>query len=387
MAEIPYSPYFTFTFQVTETCSNGKMCTSALWIHHDFQKQFLVSDMNPVTVKINGKLLGIIYKAPPSVVEYEYDGCRWTSGHTNSIGNNYCAMSIVEGSWSRPPLSCSGAKQSRRAIWTVSVKGGFPDIEIDPRGASMGTAEPTIELARALEVTPESSLERRADCPPYGGCHPKCEKERRTLSECVCMKLTCGQGGSEYQRIKGQYDSCCAANKPPAPETCGAVLGTFSTIDARGADKESNPTNVTEINPKWSLNPSKALLKDGNVGYFPFSVSVTEYCEATEGTPLKARGYFAPEGENGLNLNFDDGNLAYSIPIGWGNLLVGGYDWWLHKLHFHYNGCHWDQDLIGVGQCGFCKSRPWTSGPINCAINAGAGRNHGIDCMVAVAYD
>lgn len=170
------------------------------------------------------------------------------------------------------------------------------------------------------------------------------------------------------------------------------MLGTLSTIDARGEDQESNPPNVTEINPKWSLNPSKALLKDGNVGYFPFSVSVTEYCEASEGTPLKARGYFAPEGENGLNLNFDDGNLAYSIPIGWGNLLVGGCklpkcassgdmtdavlidDWWLHKLHFHYDGCHWDQDSIGVGQCGFCKSRKWTSGPINCAINAGAGR-------------
>lgn len=66
MAGIPYSPYFSFDFQVTETCSNGRMNTKALWIHHDFKKEIWVSDKNPVTIKINGKLLGIIYKAPPS---------------------------------------------------------------------------------------------------------------------------------------------------------------------------------------------------------------------------------------------------------------------------------------------------------------------------------
>lgn len=66
VAGIPYMSYLTFTFQVTETCSYGKMFTSALWIHHDFQKQVWVSDINPVTIKLNGKLLGILYKAPSS---------------------------------------------------------------------------------------------------------------------------------------------------------------------------------------------------------------------------------------------------------------------------------------------------------------------------------
>ena len=49
-------------------------------------------------------------------------------------------------------------------------------------------------------------------------------------------------------------------------------------------------------------------------------------------------------------------------------------DYWKHQLHFHYNGCHWDQDTNGWQDCGYCTSRPWSAGELNCAVNAAAGR-------------
>lgn len=104
-------------------------------------------------------------------------------------------------------------------------KGGYPDIEIDPRGESKGMTarkhvdlnmahlEPTVDPKapamhlRTPVIASESFLERREDCPPYEACHPNCETQRRNLAECVCMKMTCGQGGHDYIRIKGKYVS------------------------------------------------------------------------------------------------------------------------------------------------------------------------------------
>jgi hypothetical protein len=132
----------------------------------------------------------------------------------------------------------------------------------------------------------------------------------------------CNNGGWYNKGDEKHIDLTCWIYLPKADGK--AAPGSIPTIGARQSAPESLPADVMVTHPSWSLNPAVALVQDGKIGYFPFTLSVTEYCEATEGTPLKARGYFAPEGENGLNLSFDDGQTVYSIPIGWGNILVGG---------------------------------------------------------------
>jgi hypothetical protein len=62
IAGIPFTPYFMFRIQVKEECKNGVTAANALWIHKDFQKQFDMDGVHPVTIKLNGKTLSINYK-------------------------------------------------------------------------------------------------------------------------------------------------------------------------------------------------------------------------------------------------------------------------------------------------------------------------------------
>ena len=137
--------------------------------------------------------------------------------------------------------------------------------------------------------------------------------------------------------------------------------------------------------------PSKA----GRTAYYPFTLSITEYCEASQGTPLMVRGYWSPkDSTSGMKITFEDGRKVTAIPIGYGNLLHVGTckyprtrlfetctwtnlftdNFWKHQVNFSYGGCHWNQDTIGNNNCGFCVSKPWTSGELNCATNPAAGR-------------
>ncbi|KAH7384248.1 hypothetical protein DE146DRAFT_760032 [Phaeosphaeria sp. MPI-PUGE-AT-0046c] len=130
---------------------------------------------------------------------------------------------------------------------------------------------------------------------------------------------------------------------------------------------------------------------EGRVGYIDFSLSVTEFCEASLGTPLKAKGYWMITGSDspGLGVDFDDGHQATSINIGYPgtNLLVGPYDYYKSVVGLHYGGCHWDQDIRGFADCGYCTSTSWSSSDLNCAMNPAAGRTHQLECKVAVEWD
>ncbi|KAH4377285.1 hypothetical protein HBI56_086790 [Parastagonospora nodorum] len=115
---------------------------------------------------------------------------------------------------------------------------------------------------------------------------------------------------------------------------------------------------------------------------YAFDISITEFCEASEGTPLKARAYWQPSigPEGGVNINFDDEATVMLIAIGGFYLTVGSYDFTKHQLGFHYNGCNWNQDIIGVGECGLCHSKEWSAPELDCASNAAAGRTHSLKC-------
>jgi hypothetical protein len=131
------------------------------------------------------------------------------------------------------------------------------------------------------------------------------------------------------------------------------------------------------------------------VGYFEFSLSITEYCEASEGTPLKARGWWSVKGSNdGMKVWFG-GDQVTHMSLGYPpfSLQVGPCkpvslfcdenranhpcykdDFYARRVNFHYGGCHWDQDTNGIGDCGYCTSSPWSAPGLNCAMNAAAGR-------------
>jgi hypothetical protein len=80
---------------------------------------------------------------------------------------------------------------------------------------------------------------------------------------------------------------------------------------------------VTQTAP--TLSTAASGIQDGRVGYYAFSLSVTEYCEASEGTPLKARGWWsAKDSGAGQKVSFEDGRMATAFNLGYtDNLLVG----------------------------------------------------------------
>jgi hypothetical protein len=135
---------------------------------------------------------------------------------------------------------------------------------------------------------------------------------------------------------------------------------TRSNIENVAAREVSSPSNTTA----------------NHLGYYQFDLSVTEYCEASEGTPLKARAYWTPHGAPGGELiNFDDGNVATKISIGYASKLqIGPYNYYTHQVHFGFGGCNWDQDTDGVGSCSYCYPGAWSANELNCASNAAAGR-------------
>jgi hypothetical protein len=62
------------------------------------------------------------------------------------------------------------------------------------------------------------------------------------------------------------------------------------------------------------------------IGYYDFTLSVTEYCEASEGTPLKARGWWSNQDSSaGQKISFGDSRSATEINLGYPgvNLRVG----------------------------------------------------------------
>jgi hypothetical protein len=117
--------------------------------------------------------------------------------------------------------------------------------------------------------------------------------------------------------------------------------------------------------------------KNTNIGYRDILFSITEKCKASLGTPLIAEAYIMEPGSpiQGMKVELkSDEALSLSLGYPGVTLLVGPYNFFNSVLSFHYGGCHWDQDIRGVGNCGFCKSSPWTPSDLNCAMNPSAGR-------------
>jgi hypothetical protein len=137
------------------------------------------------------------------------------------------------------------------------------------------------------------------------------------------------------------------------------------------ASSRSNIEDVAARDVSSLLNTSA-----NHLGYYQFDLSITEYCEASEGTPLKARAYWTPHGAPGGELiNFGDGSVSSKVSIGYASKLqIGPYDYYTHQVHFGFGGCNWDQDTIGVGSCGYCYPGAWSSDGLNCTANAAAGR-------------
>jgi hypothetical protein len=102
----------------------------------------------------------------------------------------------------------------------------------------------------------------------------------------------------------------------------------LNSIAARDLPSQSQDTPAIGTVTHALTTPTTAALSapNGRIAYYGFSLSVTEYCEASEGTPLKARGWWSVKDSSaGQKVNFDDGHMATSFNLGYPdhNLQVG----------------------------------------------------------------
>ncbi|KAH7370967.1 hypothetical protein BKA66DRAFT_191748 [Pyrenochaeta sp. MPI-SDFR-AT-0127] len=145
-------------------------------------------------------------------------------------------------------------------------------------------------------------------------------------------------------------------------------------------------SNVKATQPYVGLPTAAPLAQDGVVGRYPFTLTITEYCQASEGMSLTVKGYFHA-GDSGYTHHFKS-NIASTINLGYPgtNLIIGPYDYWNQSMQFQYGNCKWGE--TGYKPCGWCKeSQVWSpAGVINCTAGNQAPRTHTLSCNVTVAW-
>jgi hypothetical protein len=85
-------------------------------------------------------------------------------------------------------------------------------------------------------------------------------------------------------------------------------------------DSTSSVTTVTQ-----NSTPMSPATGNGTPQLFGFLMGVTEYCESSEGAPLKARGYWQLAGaSDGALVSFPDGNTLTAFSLNTGKQLNVG---------------------------------------------------------------
>lgn len=216
----------------------------------------------------------------------------------------------------------------------------------------------------------------------YGDCKwgehdPSCGS--CTLESKEGNKLDCWLGhdvpGIRYRSDKCRMKVDGSVARTPAQLETGK--GAVNHRAVRHLTSKSDDT--TTLPTAQNLGAVGPVAQDTNahIGYRTMLFSITEKCLAELGTPLFAAAYIWEPGSPipGYKHEFKN-DEAVSISLGYPGvgLIVGPYNYFTSVLSFHYGGCHWDQDIRGVGDCGFCKSSPWTPSDLNCAMNPSAAR-------------
>jgi hypothetical protein len=92
---------------------------------------------------------------------------------------------------------------------------------------------------------------------------------------------------------------------------------------ANTPDVNTNLEIPAVAQPSTTINTGDTV---GRIGYYDYTLSVTEYCEASEGTPLKARGWWSNgDASAGQKISFCDSTMATELNLGYPgvNLRVG----------------------------------------------------------------
>jgi hypothetical protein len=108
-------------------------------------------------------------------------------------------------------------------------------------------------------------------------------------------------------------------------------------MSAKRALKKLEPVAARENTPDLNTNLDVPTVAQpltttntgdtaSRIGYYDFTLSVTEYCEASEGTPLKARAWWSnTDASAGQKINFGASSMATELNLGYPgvNLRVG----------------------------------------------------------------
>ncbi|KAF1847115.1 uncharacterized protein K460DRAFT_413918 [Cucurbitaria berberidis CBS 394.84] len=194
--------------------------------------------------------------------------------------------------------------------------------------------------------------------------------------------LHCDTGSVGASRT---YTTNCIINMDAQNGANEVVQAGTKFITARKETDDVPPT--TTVTQSYEPLPTAAPISHaGPIGIYPFTLKVTEYCEASQGTPRKAKGYFWA-GSGGY-MHYFGSNRAASINLGYAgvNLIIGPYSYWTRTVQFQYGDCVWSETMMK--QCGWCKEREtWQpSSPINCAAGNQEPRTHTLNCNVVVDW-
>jgi hypothetical protein len=96
-------------------------------------------------------------------------------------------------------------------------------------------------------------------------------------------------------------------------------------VAARRSLSKDSSTSAVAATPTEDWNLKNPATADGTTQYFGFLMGVSEYCESSEGTPLKAKGYWRLAGANaGYMVTFPDANTATVLNLNTGKQLQVG---------------------------------------------------------------
>lgn len=155
-----------------------------------------------------------------------------------------------------------------------------------------------------------------------------------------------------------------------APEDDSVNVSSVMYLPTTGtAQQTSVMPSVAKATQTHDLPEAGApIAQMGLPGLYPFTLEVTEYCEASEGLPRMAKGLFSA-GDFWYTHYFQS-NAASSVNLGYPGITLtfGPYDYLTQQVEFQYGDCKWSE--TGYNQCGWCiESKAWSpDGLINCAV-------------------
>lgn len=152
----------------------------------------------------------------------------------------------------------------------------------------------------------------------------------------------------------------------PAPNSNYAAPGAVqparivSSSSAPATNKD--PIAAQDVSFEAPVHKARAGTPDQSTpdNLYHVDISFSEYCD---NGALKARGWLG-NGQMSFELTLNPAQVTQIHLHPNFDLIAGPYSFDAHGFIMEYDGCKWTSE--GGYPCGWCESKPWSLGPLNC---------------------